>query len=50
MSEAPCNEECECGSGLVAKFWTGDGWMCGECYDEREADRDLERSISDASR
>lgn len=31
------------GSGLPAKFWTGDGWMCGDCYDEREADRDLER-------
>ena len=44
-AKAPSNtgssdiEECACGSGLPAKFWMGDGWVCGECYDEREADR-----------
>ncbi len=35
--------ECECGSGLPAEFWTGEGWMCGECYDEREERAELER-------
>lgn len=30
--------DCECGSGNAAGFWTGDGWMCADCYAEREAE------------
>lgn len=35
--------ECECGNGEPAKCWTGDGWMCDDCYYERDADAAEER-------
>lgn len=39
--------ECDCDSGLPAEFWTGDGWMCSECYDQREEQAMLERGLLD---